>query len=570
MNGVPWPWPLAPVVLLTTISLAAIVLRLAHTHLSLGGDGSATLARAGAPVRVPLLPTFRTEIIPALAVLWLVLLVAWSATGAPIFWALIPWATVTLVMLWPVARHLDRAPAYLSYRTWLFVIGVLSMSYIIVTGIALESGLPYWAKLVVFLLLPIDLTVFGILPSLRAAIGRPLPFVFRPDLIFGDGRVLATGTLALVLGLRYFVGHPPPDGIPIPIPKWNWWAILWAIAFGFIPIIAIRGMLKLLQRVRRIRDGVWGGWTSIALRELLLVGGVLGIAFGFHNVFRGFTPFVESHTAFHELSWVPLLGVALGTAFLVFVRGGYKRWIGEPFIRETIGQTFVKEILYVAGIVVVMWSFMSILDTELGDIKRAGYQHLTWIGDQPGHGAEVHASAAASWPESGFVLPGIKGVILGPWNWVGLALVAWGVAVLVPFRVLAQHEQRRAIVAQMAAVLLPSFDPEARERVLRRILSHLAWMSTRRAGGYMHAMLEGLDSAPAATRALMARERVRILAALAPGDRDHLVAYMAHALARCDDAQRVRAMADTMAALAELPAEQRRPIVAKMSALLSA
>lgn len=566
MQGVPWPWPFAPLVLLTTIGLAAIVLRLVHTHVALGGDDQARRARAGSRDRVPLLPTFRTEILPALAILWLVLVAAWSATGAAIFWALIPWASVTLIMLWPVARDLEGEPDYLSYRSWLFLLGVVSMGYIIVTGVALESELPYGAKLVVFLLLPVILTVFGILPSLRAAIGRPMPLVFRPDLIFGDGRVLATGTLSLILGLRYLVGGPPSDGVSVPLPAWNWWAILWAIALGFVPIIAIRGMLKLLQRVRRIRDGEWRGWTSIALRELLLVAGVLGIAFGFHNVFMGATPFVESPTAFHELTWVPLVGVALGTAFLIFVRGGYKRAIGEPFIRETLGQTWVKELLYVAGILVVTWSFLSILATGIGDVQHAGYRHVAAFGAQPTPGAAPSGPAVMRWPESGFVLGGLRGLVVGPWNWVGLALAAWGVVVLVPFRVLAQHEQRRALVAQMAAVLLPSFEPEERERALRKILAHLAQMSARRASRYVHAMLEGLDAAPAPTRALMAGERVRILAALPEDDRDHLIACMQRALAKCDEPVRVRAMADTMAAIAALPEEARRSFIERMTA----
>ncbi len=566
MQGVPWPWPLAPLVLLTTIGLAAIVLRLVHTHVVLGGDDLAPRDRVAGRERIPLLPTFRAEILPALAVLWLALLAAWSASGAPIFWALVPWASVTLIMLWPVARDLEGEPEYLSYRTWLFLLGVWSMGYIVVTGIALESDLPYGAKLVAFLLLPVVLTVFGILPSLRAAIGRPLPIVFRPDLIFGDGRVLATGTLSLILGLRYLVGMPPPDGVSVPLPAWNWWAILWAIALGFVPIIAIRGMLKVLQRVRRIRDGVWRGWTSIALRELLLVAGVLGIAFGFHNVFMGTAPFVASRTAFHELTWVPLLGIALGTAFLVFVRGGYKRAIGEPFIRETLGQTWVKELLYVAGILVVAWSAMSILATGIGDVQHAGYRHITAFGDQPAPGAAPSAMTATRWPESGFVLGGLRGLVVGPWNWVGLALVAWGVFVLVPFRVLAQHEQRRALVAQMAAVILPSFSPDARERALRKVLAHLAQMSARRASRYVQAMLEGLDAAPAPTRALMARERVRILAALPEEDRDHLIACMRRALGKCDDAVRIRAMADTMAAVAGLPEAARRSFVERMTA----
>lgn len=532
--------------------------------------GTGAIAAAAAPsggptARIPIYLGFKREILPVLLLLWAAFVTGWSLTGQPIFWALIPWATVTTLMLWPVARRLGRA--YLSYRSVLFVLGVLSMAWIIVTGLVLQSGLPYAVKLAVFLFLPIDLTVFAILPSLKWAIGRPVRMFFRPDLVFGDGRVLCCGTLALVLGLRYFVGHPPPEGIPIPIPKWDWWAILWAITLGFIPLIAIRGVLKILLRLRRIRDEVWGGWGSTLVRELLLVATVMMIGFGFHNAFKGFTPFVESHTAFHQYSWVPVLGILLGTAWLVLVRGGYKRAIGEPFIRETIGQTFVKEILYVAGIIVVMWSFMSMLDTELSDIERAGYQHLTWLGDQPMPGEEHHA-AGATWPASGFILPGIKGIILGPWNWVGLALVAWGVVVLVPFRVLAQHYQRHAIVAQMAAVILPTFGEAQRGRILRKVMDALDAMPTKRAGGYMHAMLEGLDATGSAeTRALMARSRVEVLASCAAPTREHLMECMANGLARLTDAQRVRAMADTMGAVAELPSEDRQAFIAKMTAL---
>ncbi len=563
MQGVPWPWPLAPLVLLTTIGLAAIVLRLVHAHVVLGGDDLARRRRVG-PERSPLLPTFRAEILPALAILWLALLAAWSATSAPIFWAVVPWASVTLIMLWPVARDLEGEPEYLSYRTWLFLLGVWSMAYIIVTGIALESDLPYGAKLVAFLLLPVVLTVFGILPSLRAAIGPPLPMVFRPDLIFGDGRVLATGTLSLILGLRYLLGGPPPEDVPVPLPAWNWWAILWAIALGFIPIIAIRGMLKVLQRVRRIRDGEWRGWTSIAVRELLLVGGVFGIAFGFHNAFMGTAPFVGSMTTLHEFSWVPLLGIAAGTAFLVFVRGGYKRRIGEPFIRETLAQTWVKELLYAVGILIVAWSFLSILATGIGDVQHAGYRPLEAAGGPAGPAPS--SASITRWPEGGFVLGGLRGLVVGPWNWVGVALVIWGLVVLIPFRVLAQHEQRRALVAQMAAVLLPTFAPEERERTLRRILAHLADMSVRRASHYVRAMLEALDTVPAPTRTLMARERVRILATLPEEDQGHLIACMQRALGKCDEPVRVRAMADTMAAVADLPEAARRGFVQRMTA----
>jgi hypothetical protein len=123
-------------------------------------------------------------------------------------------------MLWPVGRRLGRP--YLSYRRCLFLLGVLSTAYIPAVGFVLQSGLPYWAKVVLWLLLPVDLTVFAILPSLPQAIGRPIRMFFRPDILFGDGRVLCCGTVALLFGIRYLIGPHPPQGVPVAIPRWNW------------------------------------------------------------------------------------------------------------------------------------------------------------------------------------------------------------------------------------------------------------------------------------------------------------------------------------------------------------
>ena len=518
---------------------------------------------------IPIFAGFRRRILPVIAILWAVLLGGWALTREPVFWALIPWTTVTTLMLWPVARGLGHR--YLSYRTPMFLLGVLSMGYIIFTGLAMQSHWPYSVKLVVFLLLPIDLTVFAILPSLRWGIGRPVRMLFRPDLIFGDGRVLCCGVLALVLGVRYFVGHPAAHGLPIPIPAWNWWAIMWAIGLGFVPLIAIRGVFKILLRVRRIRDDRWYGWPGIVLRELLLVGSVLSIGWGFHNAFHGSTPFVQSHTVFHQYSWVPLSTLLLATLFLVFVRGGYKKHIGEPFIRETLTQTWIKELLLAGGVLVLMWSFMSILDTEMADVVRAGYHPVTMFWQSPGDSemAHDHMVLGPAWPAGGYVLPGIKGANLGLWNWVGLALVLWGLIVLVPFRVLAQHHQRHAIVAQMAAVIVPGFSEPQRLRVLGKLLSALHDMPVSAATAYMRSMLEALDDAGDSARASMAEGRVGILAQLPAERRNRLMEGMAGGLGQLGPEARVRAIGDMMSALTALPPEQRRPVVEKMAAMLS-
>ncbi|HXF73751.1 MAG TPA: hypothetical protein VNO79_14215 [Actinomycetota bacterium] len=518
---------------------------------------------------LPILAGFSRELLPTLAVLWAGLVVAYLASGRDYLWTLLPWATVSLIMLWPVGRRVGRP--YLSYRTPLFILGVLSMAYIPFVGFMLGTDVPYVAKLVLFILLPVDLTVFAIIPSLRQAIGEPLPMIFRPDLIFGDGRVLCCGTIAFVLGLRYFVGHPPPPGVPVPIPVWNWYAIFLAIVLGFIPLIALRGLVKVVMRLRRMRDGAARGWGAIVLRELWLVITVLALGFAFHNVFKGWAPFVTSHTVLHEWSWVPALTLLGGAGLLVFVRGGFKKRVGDPFIRERIWQSFVKQLLLVAGLVVMMWSLMSILDTEIEDVRHAGYRPIAGAiqveATTPGAtmpGAEEMPEVHRL-PSSGFILPGIKGVNVGPWNWVGVGFLAWGLVVLVPFRVLAQHYQRHALVAQMAAVLIPAQRPADRRRLVRGMLQGLLDLPFEQRRAYLLTMNRALADADPEARRATTRAVVAELAGLSDPEREAVVSAQVACLQELSDERRRVRMTDMMAAVSELPEEGRRAVMATMA-----
>ena len=136
------------------------------------------------------------------------------------------------------------------------------MAYIPLTGFAIQSDWSFAAKSWVFFGLVADLTVFGIVASWPWAHARPIAMFFRPDLLFGDGRILATGILALVFGIRYMMGPKPPD-VLWAMPKWEWYAILLAIVGGLVPMIAGRGMAKLLMRMQRVRFDRWYGWSPI-------------------------------------------------------------------------------------------------------------------------------------------------------------------------------------------------------------------------------------------------------------------------------------------------------------------
>jgi hypothetical protein len=440
------------------------------------------------PPGLPILVGFEDELLPVLVALWLVLLGAWLWGGREFGVAVAIWATVTIIMLWPVGRRLGRH--YLSYRTVLFVLGVLSMAYIPAIGFILQSGLPYATKLILWLLLPIDLTVFAILPSLRAAIGRPIRMFFRPDLLFGDGRVLCCGTVALLFGIRYLIGPPPPEGVPVALPKWNWWGIAFAMAFGFIPLIPLRGMTKLLMRMARLIRDEWYGWWGIILKETFLAVTILGIALGFHHVFKGWVPFEarfweEARKAIeHRGVWPGLLLMGFGYGWLVFVRGSYKMRIGEPFIRETVLQTWIKELLYVPGVVALVPGVMFLVEEHFGEFNK----------------------------------PSMLAV--------GIPFFLWGLLCVTAFRVLAQVNQRRALVQQMAAVVLPAHTPEVRRKVLRKVMHALADMPEGQRLFYMHAMQEAIDQAPEEVRELMAEERLAVLVELPPEKRQAILASM--------------------------------------------
>lgn len=440
------------------------------------------------PAGLPILVGFREEVLRALLILWLVLVIGFLTLRWEWAFAVGVWATVTTIMLWPVGRRLGRK--YLTYRTVWFILGVLSMAYIPFAGFVLESDVPFNVKSSIWFGLPIDLTIFAIVPSLRPAIGKPIRMFFRPDLVFGDGRVLCCGIIATVLGLRYLIGPHPPEGLPWAIPKWNWWGILFAMLFGFIPMIPLRGMTKILMRMQRLINNRWTGWDAVILRELFLIVTALGIGFGFHHVFKGWVPFSpqtfeEIHEATeHGHQPLGLILLALAILWLVFVRGRYKKSIGEPFIKETVAQTLVKEILLVIGMVPLFIGFMLTIESHFGELNPA------------------------------------------PQMYFGLGFLLWGLIVLVPFRVLSQINQRRAIAQQMAAVLLPAQIPGVRRTVLTKIMHSLAEMPEAQRLDYMRAMQEAISEQPDDVRRIMTTDRMSVLADLPSEQRQAIMRAM--------------------------------------------
>jgi hypothetical protein len=114
-----------------------------------------------------------------------------------------------------------------------------------------------------------------------------------------------------------------------------------AIAFGLIQTIPLRGMLKLRMRLGRLISGRWTSWWATVAKELYLALASLAVLNGFHNVFMGRRPILDPSLlgleprSFASAGLPGLISLLLAAAFLILVRGGYKRGIGDPFLQET-------------------------------------------------------------------------------------------------------------------------------------------------------------------------------------------------------------------------------------------
>lgn len=438
---------------------------------------------------LPVFFNFKKELLPILGGYWILVIFLFLLSGWPWLWVIGVWASVTTIMLWPCARSFGRT--YLSYRKPLFIVGVASMAALPALGFAFD-WLPKgdinrtWALLVVVGIL----TVFSIAAGLKGAISRPTQMLFRPDLLFGDGRVLATGVIAIGLSMGFLFGGM------FPIPKGNWYGLLFAIVFGIIQIIPLRGMFKLRQRMARMIENRFGGWLWVFIKESWLLLASLGILYGFHNVLMGTTPIIDwtlpglNPEHFATMGRPGLILMAIAALFFIFIRGGYKKLAcGDPFIRETLNQSVIKSILFLVGFLPFLYGFVHIMAARGGAFPR----------------------------------PFPEGLSLT----IGLGLLTWGILMESVFRILVQQVQQRAIVEQLVAVVLPRLSGDKRKEIMRSVMESVSHIEEGRRRAFIKAMLEGLDSAPdKEAREKIVATRTQVLAELAEHERKAIMKSM--------------------------------------------
>lgn len=445
---------------------------------------SQTLPLPSSTQRPPVLARSH-EVLAALVLVWTAAVVVFVAQDNPWVWPTGIWASVTTIMTWPVLRG-SRRP-YLSYRRPLFLLGVAGMAGLPLLVWSFFTGWSGTVKFSLLLAVVFELGVTAFLASFPPAVARPVPMFFKPDLIFGDGRVLVAGIIALLLGMRLLFYEPPPGGFPVPVPAGNWYGLLFAIGLGIVPIIPLRGMAKILLRFQRMARGRLRGPIASGLRELLIVMGALDIMYGFHNIFRGSNPFTDDAIVWH---WGGF-GVVLGAAALLVVGRGilFKRWLGDPFVRETPAQSLVKHLLSFAGLGGLAYGFIV---TVAGD----------WFTD-----------FASRWA-------------LG----AAIPLLAFALLLLVPGRLLAQHVQRRSLMSQMMTTILPRASERDRRAVMAAMLGGVADSPPRHAARIARTMLAIFNALPDDVRAFMTEERMAILATLPTEQRKRVMRAMDRAM----------------------------------------
>ncbi len=451
---------------------------------------------------LPVLPGFASEILPVLALWWAITLTLFF-TLKSYYLDIALVGTPTIIMLWPVGRALGLR--YFSYRRPAFFLAIVTMWIIPATGFVLQSDASFTQKSVLFFALPPTVAFLGILVALPWAQAKPIGMFFRPDLLFGDGRALVGGTLMMVLGMRYvFAPHQP--GVPWQLPAWNWLALAFGISGGIIPLILMRGMMKLLMRHMRLRDDLMSGYPSLAVRETLLAATALAFGFGFHNVFRGTAPFTHNTYVVNTRFWVGIGMVVLAWLWIVYVRGGFKRLIGEPFFLETLQQTFQKQLLFVLGWGVFFYGLMSMLN--------AGVFGPPWQ-----QGEQLYA---------------------------GLGFLLGGLLVLTAGRTITQYYQRLGMFAHWTAVLAPSQPEQARKRILRRVFTALPRADDRHRRRLLGVMFQALAGAEKDARRVTLNEWVDNLAVLPDGPRNALIASQEHALRALPGHSPVRIVIDEL------------------------
>jgi hypothetical protein len=455
---------------------------------NLGGAVAASNVRVtngGVTGRLPMFPGFSTNILPVLVAYWVVAsgVAAAYSSGLPLVIA--GWLSPTTIMLWPVGRKFGLK--YTDYRTPWFLASVASMAGVplcVFWIISTPMSDPFEKYLALVLLISVVIGLFGVETAHREAYGKPLRMFFRPDLILGSNRILAGGLAALAIGMKFMFSDAPPGDVP----HGDWFAFFFIIVLGLYQLIPLRGLIKMRSTLTRMLHGGAGLGTTL-LRELYLIAGVSLMLFSAHNFFGGAVPFTRNVLRGSELGAIDMVAAAI---FVILLRSWYKRRVGDPFFKETVRQSLIKDLILVVGMSAYFYGFIAVM---VGGFPRP--LNL---------GANLYLSL------------------------IGLGLYLWGLILLIPLRAWARQNQKTGIMQQMMAVILPSLDSAEKNAAIRKILTGLLALTDSELAKAAKLMVSVLGKLPEEQRGSVMDAQMRVLAELPAEDRLRMMRAMDYAM----------------------------------------
>jgi hypothetical protein len=424
-------------------------------------------------------------------------------------------STVVALMLYPWAG----TPAYLAYRTPVFVTGVVFMPLFLYIGSVLSSNIEPLSTRATLLL--VGLGLFWLSAAVLALPQTQGEYVaglgFRPDLILPGGVNLVKGVILTGLGLM--LAFQPE----FRLPAWNWWGFTLAF-WGIILTIPVRGMLKMLMRRGRLLGEPWAtAWWAITLRESALFLGLGILMYGLLNAFMGTIPF----TTLYPKLWVTWSLVGGSFVLLVVVRPLHKLTILEG--DERWWETLAKQLLLFVGFTGMIYGLASSFMDR-------------WLWFHPDSNP------------AGFAM--------------GISLFGAGFLLAVPLRAAALRNEWRATVRIVTGRVCDLEEPKRREFVSRRVAVLAAQLEEQRRGA-MRLMLDGLVRAGEARRLRFLESMVSVLAELPAEPREVLMRSNAACLGKLPEAARREVMKAMMTSVSKLPEDERQPVMETMAGLVS-
>lgn len=438
--------------------------------------------RSGASLNLPLFPGFKSRILPVLAVYWIIAipLSILYYSGLPLVIA--GWLSPTTIMLWPVGRKFGLS--YGEYRTPWFVVSVASMAGVPLTVgwiISTPFSDQFTKHLALVILIAIVIGAFGVEVAHRRAFGKPIKMFFRPDLILGSNRILAGGLACIAIGMKFMFSNGPPGDTPIG----NWFAFFLIILLGLYQLIPLRGLTKMRTMVSRMLYDKKSGYGITILKELYLVVAISLMLFGAHNFFGGVIPFSRNVLA----GSVPGLTIMItaGTAMVV-LRSWYKKHIGDPFFKETMAQSVLKDLILLVGMTIYFYGFINVMIGGFPRTLNSGpYEYLALI---------------------------------------GVGLYVSGIVLLIPLRAWARQNQKYGVMQQMMHVMIPSLDTESRRKVIKKVIVAISEMPEKMRLQMVKFHMKNLQSMPEEDRKILMMTQMDVLSELPSENRARMMKAM--------------------------------------------